>query len=55
MKRFDRGLIGLVISICSVVGGYWRFSLWYRILVATYRSRALCLGCNMRRPAGDTP
>ena len=27
----------------------------YRTLVATYRNRTLCLGCNMRRPAGDTP
>ena len=25
----------------------------YRALVATYRNRALCLGCNMRRPARD--
>ena len=24
----------------------------YRSLVATYRNRALCIGCNMRRPAG---
>ena len=24
----------------------------YRALVATYRNRALCIGCNMRRPAG---
>lgn len=24
----------------------------YRTLVATYRNRALCIGCNMRRPAG---
>ena len=23
----------------------------YRTLVATYRNRALCIGCNMRRPA----
>ena len=25
----------------------------YRTLVATYRNRALCLGCNMRRPAAS--
>ena len=25
----------------------------YRTLVATYRNRALCLGCNMRKPAKD--
>ena len=27
----------------------------YRELMATYRNRPLCLGCNMRRPAGETP
>ena len=27
----------------------------YRTLVATYRSRALCLGCNMRKPAPAGP
>lgn len=27
----------------------------YRELVATYRNRALCLGCNMRKPAEGTP
>jgi hypothetical protein len=27
----------------------------YRHLVATYRTRPLCLSCNMRRPAGGTP
>ena len=26
----------------------------YRTLAATYHNRALCLGCNMRRPAGST-
>ncbi|MCZ0943785.1 MAG: SPASM domain-containing protein, partial [Gammaproteobacteria bacterium] len=25
----------------------------YRTLMATYRNRTLCLGCNMRRPAGS--
>ncbi len=24
----------------------------YRLLAASYRTRSLCLGCNMRRPAG---
>ena len=27
----------------------------YRELMATYRNRRLCLGCNMRRPLGGTP
>ena len=27
----------------------------YRQLMATYRNRQLCLGCNMRKPAGETP
>lgn len=27
----------------------------YRELMATYRNRQLCLGCNMRKPAGETP
>ena len=27
----------------------------YRELMATYRNRQLCLGCNMRKPAGGTP
>ena len=27
----------------------------YRELIATYRNRQLCLGCNMRKPAGETP
>lgn len=27
----------------------------YRELVTTYRNRRLCLGCNMRKPAGETP
>ena len=27
----------------------------YRELIATYRNRPLCLGCNMRKPAGETP
>ena len=27
----------------------------YRDLVATYRNRALCLSCNMRKPAGGGP
>ncbi len=27
----------------------------YRTLAATYRNRALCLGCNMRRPAESAP
>ena len=27
----------------------------YRELRATYRNRSLCLGCNMRKPAGETP
>ena len=27
----------------------------YRTLVSTYRSRALCLGCNMRKPASAGP
>ncbi len=27
----------------------------YRDLIATYRTRSLCLGCNMRRPAGGAP
>ena len=39
----DRGLMDI-----------WRGDA-YRTLVATYRNRALCLGCNMRRPAKDAP
>jgi hypothetical protein len=27
----------------------------YRRLVATYRNRSLCLGCNMRKPAAVAP
>ena len=27
----------------------------YSQLMATYRNRQLCLGCNMRKPAGETP
>ena len=27
----------------------------YRSLIATYRNRALCLGCNMRKPANRAP
>ncbi len=27
----------------------------YGALVSTYRNRSLCLGCNMRRPAGGAP
>ena len=27
----------------------------YRELMATYRNRQLCLGCNMRKPAGESP
>lgn len=27
----------------------------YRELTATYRNRRLCLGCNMRKPAGGVP
>ena len=38
----DRGLMDI-----------WREDA-YRALVATYRNRALCLGCNMRRPAKDS-
>lgn len=39
----DRGLMDI-----------WRGGA-YRNLMATYRNRALCLGCNMRRPADGTP